>query len=79
VRLKAPHGNLNPHGFDYELWLWEQGLQATGYVRAGPRDAPPQRIETTWRHPWSAPARQCAMPSSNTSQTARRRASSRRW
>ncbi|MES3000079.1 MAG: DNA internalization-related competence protein ComEC/Rec2 [Pseudomonadota bacterium] len=51
VRLKAPHGNLNPHGFDYELWLWEQGLQATGYVRAGPRDAQPQRLEDTWRHP----------------------------
>ena len=51
VRLKAPHGNSNPHGFDYELWLWEQGLQATGYVRAGPRDRPPQRIGVTWRHP----------------------------
>jgi competence protein ComEC len=51
VRLKAPHGHVNPHGFDYELWLWEQGLQATGYVRAGPRDPPPQRIASTWRHP----------------------------
>jgi competence protein ComEC len=51
VRLKAPHGNSNPHGFDYELWLWEQGLHATGYVRAGPRDAPPQRVAATWRHP----------------------------
>ena len=51
VRLKAPHGSLNPHGFDYELWLWEQGLRATGYVRAGPRDAPPQRLGATWRHP----------------------------
>lgn len=51
VRLKAPHGNVNPHGFDYELWLWEQGLQATGYVRAGPRDAPPRRLEAGWRHP----------------------------
>ena len=51
VRLKAPHGARNPHGFDYELWLWEQGVQATGYVRAGPRDAPPQRIGETWRHP----------------------------
>jgi competence protein ComEC len=51
VRLKAPHGNSNPHGFDYELWLWEQGLQATGYVRAGPRDPPPQRLAGTWRHP----------------------------
>ena len=23
VRLKAPYGHINPHGFDYELWLWE--------------------------------------------------------
>ncbi|MGY4829662.1 DNA internalization-related competence protein ComEC/Rec2 [Sphaerotilaceae bacterium SBD11-9] len=33
VRLRQPHGNLNPHGFDYELTLFEQGLRATGYVR----------------------------------------------
>ncbi|HRH06831.1 MAG TPA: ComEC/Rec2 family competence protein, partial [Burkholderiaceae bacterium] len=32
VRLKAIHGNSNPHGFDYELYQWEQGVQATGYV-----------------------------------------------
>ena len=51
VRLKAPHGNSNPHGFDYELWLWEQGVQATGYVRAGPRDVPPQLLAGGWRHP----------------------------
>ncbi len=51
VRLKAPHGNLNPHGFDYELWLWEQGIQATGYVRAGAQDAAPRHIGTTWLHP----------------------------
>ncbi len=51
VRLKAPHGNVNPHGFDYELWLWEQGVQATGYVRAGPKDPSPQRIGSTWAHP----------------------------
>jgi competence protein ComEC len=51
VRLKAPHGNLNPHGFDYELWLWEQGIQATGYVRTGPRDAPPMRLGESWAHP----------------------------
>ncbi|MBG9387539.1 DNA internalization-related competence protein ComEC/Rec2 [Caenimonas aquaedulcis] len=51
VRLKAPHGNRNPHGFDYELWLWEQGLQATGYVRAGPHDAPARLLADTWRHP----------------------------
>ena len=51
VRLKAPHGNSNPHGFDYELWLWEQGIQATGYVRAGPRDALPTRLSGSWQHP----------------------------
>jgi competence protein ComEC len=51
VRLKAPHGHINPHGFDYELWLWDQGLQATGYVRNGPKDAPPQWLGHTWAHP----------------------------
>jgi competence protein ComEC len=51
VRLKSPHGGSNPHGFDFELWLWEQGLQATGYVRAGPRDTMPQRLVSTWWHP----------------------------
>ena len=33
VRLKRPHGNLNPHGFDYEGWLLQQDIRATGYVR----------------------------------------------
>lgn len=33
VRLQRPHGNANPNGFDYEVWLLEQGLRATGYVR----------------------------------------------
>jgi len=44
VRLKAPHGARNPHAFDYELWLWDRGFQATGYVRAGSRDPPPRRL-----------------------------------
>jgi competence protein ComEC len=44
VRLKRPHGNMNPHGFDYEAWLFERGIGASGTVR--PRAAaPPQRIE----------------------------------
>ena len=51
VRLKAPHGNVNPFGFDGELWAWEQGIQANGYVRTGARDAAPKRIAVTWRHP----------------------------
>jgi competence protein ComEC len=40
VRLRAAHAAMNPHGFDGELWLFEQGLGATGTVRstvAGPR------------------------------------------
>ena len=36
VRLKRPHGTANPHGFDYEAWLLERGIGATGTVR--PRD-----------------------------------------
>ncbi|NMM10562.1 MAG: DNA internalization-related competence protein ComEC/Rec2 [Polaromonas sp.] len=51
VRLKAPHGGSNPYGFDYELWLWEQGIQATGYVRAGLHDAPPAKLSSSWEHP----------------------------
>ncbi|APW37613.1 DNA internalization-related competence protein ComEC/Rec2 [Rhodoferax koreense] len=51
VRLKAPHGGRNPRGFDYELWLWEQAVQATGYVRAGPSDTPPGWLGDTWRRP----------------------------
>ncbi|MBF8176979.1 MAG: DNA internalization-related competence protein ComEC/Rec2 [Burkholderiaceae bacterium] len=33
LRLKRPHGNANPYGFDYERWLLEQNIRATGYVR----------------------------------------------
>ncbi len=34
VRLKRPHGSVNPHGFDVEAWLLQNELRATGYVRA---------------------------------------------
>ncbi len=33
VRLKPPHGFMNPGSFDYEAWLFQHGIQATGYVR----------------------------------------------
>ncbi len=49
VRLKQPHGNRNPFGFDYELWLWGQGIGATGYVRNGRNDMPPQPLQAA---PW---------------------------
>jgi competence protein ComEC len=36
LRLKRPHGNANPYGFDYEAWLLERNIRATGYVRESP-------------------------------------------
>ncbi len=34
VALRLPHGLANPHGFDFEAWLVERGIRATGFVRA---------------------------------------------
>ena len=48
VRLKRPHGLANPHGFDYEAWLLERGIRATGYVR--PKGGH-QRLEAHVRSP----------------------------
>ncbi|MDT8311183.1 MAG: DNA internalization-related competence protein ComEC/Rec2, partial [Methylophaga sp.] len=33
IRLKPPYGMVNPGSFDYESWLFQQGIGATGYVR----------------------------------------------
>lgn len=32
VRLKRPHGTINPGAFDYEQFLWQHKIRATGYV-----------------------------------------------
>ena len=45
VRLRRPHGSANPHGFDYEAWLLERGIRATGYVRLPTRRAPGERAQ----------------------------------
>ena len=37
VRLKRPDGVLNPHGFDYQAWLFSKRIGATGSVKAGQR------------------------------------------
>lgn len=42
VRLKPPHGFANPGGFDFERWLFTQGIKATGNLRRG---EPPERLE----------------------------------
>jgi len=56
VRLKAPHGRSNPGGFDYEAWLFANGIGATGYVRTNPAAArvtsppfSPARTLAAWR------------------------------
>ncbi|WP_227367905.1 DNA internalization-related competence protein ComEC/Rec2 [Halomonas sp. M20] len=42
LRLRPPGGFANPHAFDYEAWLWREGIDATGYVRSAPA---PKRIQ----------------------------------
>lgn len=37
VKLKRVHGTMNPGGFDYERWLFTEGIGATGYVRPNPK------------------------------------------
>ncbi|MFO1270300.1 MAG: DNA internalization-related competence protein ComEC/Rec2 [Rubrivivax sp.] len=51
ARLKQPHGSMNPNGFDLELWLFEQGLRAGGYVRSNAR-APAQLLAEGVAHPF---------------------------
>jgi competence protein ComEC len=43
VRLKPPHGFLNPGGFDYEGWLYQHRIHATGYIRKSQEN---HRLET---------------------------------
>lgn len=50
VRLRQPHGTLNPGGFDLELWLFEQGLRASGAVRSRPGE-PARLLGDAWSVP----------------------------
>jgi competence protein ComEC len=55
ARLKRPHGQSNPTGFDYEAWLIERGIRATGTVRPravlgngrNGRAGAPERLDAT--------------------------------
>jgi competence protein ComEC len=51
IRLKRPHGLLNPGAFDSELRALEEGIAATGYVRASRDPAWPNRrlAGRSWR------------------------------
>lgn len=35
--LKTPHGTRNPHGFDYEAYVFADGVRALGRVRGNPK------------------------------------------
>lgn len=48
VRLKRPHGNANPYGFDYEGWLLERNIRATGSIRLTHGE---RRLEQLVPHP----------------------------
>jgi competence protein ComEC len=45
VRLRRPHGAMNPGGFDFEAWMIERNLRANGYVRTSP-GSEPQRLQS---------------------------------
>jgi competence protein ComEC len=57
VRLQAPHGLRNAGGFDLELWMWAEGLGATGQVRSGKADPVPHLVADA-SGAWVARARQ---------------------
>jgi len=44
VKLKPVRGMINPGSFDYEAWLFQQGIGATGYVRSSAKN---HRIDTS--------------------------------
>lgn len=35
IRVRPPHGSANPGAFDFERWLFSEGIGATGWVRPG--------------------------------------------
>lgn len=49
LRLRRPHGFANPGGFDYEAWLLQQGIAATGYLRTSSHN---RMLETPSGRPW---------------------------
>ncbi len=44
VKLRKPSGFLNPGGFDYEKWLFQHRIVATGYVRDS------DKALASWQH-----------------------------
>ncbi|QDQ87814.1 DNA internalization-related competence protein ComEC/Rec2 [Alcaligenaceae bacterium SJ-26] len=36
LNMRSPHGSRNPHGFDYEGWIFQKAIRAVGTVRGTP-------------------------------------------
>ncbi|WP_170845149.1 DNA internalization-related competence protein ComEC/Rec2 [Chitinasiproducens palmae] len=52
VRLQRPYGTANAHGFDFEAWALQRGIDATGHVqtdRGAARLAEPADASLGWR------------------------------
>lgn len=71
VKLKRIHGMMNPGGFDYESWAFQEGIKATGYVVDTTEN---QLLESHWYHGFLNRLRQtlkdkmqAELPESNTS------------
>jgi competence protein ComEC len=47
VRLKRIHGLMNPGGFDYEAWAFQEGIRASGYIVASGEN---QLLSHHWYH-----------------------------
>lgn len=54
LRLKTPQGMANPGGFDYEAWLFQQQIGATGYVRQSTHNQKLQPAKKTSINHWRA-------------------------
>jgi competence protein ComEC len=52
LRLKRPHGLVNPGGFDFERYAAEARLLAVGYVRGSARRLPPATPESPCIDGW---------------------------
>jgi len=49
VRLKKIHSTMNPGGFDFEAWAFQNGIRARGYVVL--QEKPTLLAEHPWRFP----------------------------
>jgi competence protein ComEC len=47
VHIKRIHGLMNPGGFDYEAWAFQEAIRASGYVLTEPHDV---LLSSHWYH-----------------------------